>query len=622
MAKSNKEHVVGQRLCLHKLNKNSKKVWASLGPCQNKGITLVALMVTVIVLLIITTAGISTSLDRFEINNYRKMKNDLELLEDKVSDYYLKYEGLPVLRQGELTSASQSTQDSNTSGDIEKNTSEPVEFKYIEYLNKLTNTNQEPATNANDNDIYYIIDLEALGNITLNYGKDFEKYKSNNVVQNVDTDIYIINEESHTIYYVKGIKMDNVTYHYIKRDEQISDDVPPTAPEIKIVDGNKIDNTEYYKPDVNIEITSGKDKWSGYSKIMYSITKNNEAIVNEQEYTKNIELYKSGKYTIEAYSLDNQQNKSAKKTFELNIKNDVKIGDFIEYDVAYKEWFTNNEYNSINGWRILNIEFNEDENSTYSNLQLISTGMPCNLNYSVIPSDESSKSWWVKNEEKQNEFLNYVNVKKENLKNQYNDTEYYSIEATAGLYFNLQNIEFLYSNDTLNKAGENKGQYYWIKNANKEYNSKTTSLVSGKNLFIARTDAKLRTITPRDAYNIAKINSKIITSTTKIDTSNSYMTDDLGLFDLFKIKNISKMEKYEYREGNEYLFGYPTSSRNILALYLRTNEKSSLSDRPNLYITGGVYVLYLRPVITISNPNVELEYQKTEDGFKYWKIVN
>lgn len=600
MAKSNKEHVVWQRLCLHKLNKNSKKVWASLRPCQNKGITLVALMVTVIVLLIITTAGISTSLDRFEINNYRKMKNDLELLEDKVSDYYLKYEGLPVLR----------TSDSN----IEV-------FNYKEYIKGLTNTNQEPATNANDNDIYYIIDLEALGNITLNYGKDFEKYKSNNVVQNVDTDIYIINEESHTIYYVKGIKMDNVTYHYIKRDEQISDDVPPTAPEIKIVDGNKIDNTEYYKPDVNIEITSGKDKWSGYSKIMYSITKNNEAIVNEQEYTKNIELYKSGKYTIEAYSLDNQQNKSAKKTFELNIKNDVKIGDFIEYDVAYKEWITNNEYNSINGWRILNIEFNEDENSTYSNLQLISTGMPCNLNYSVMPSDESSKSWWEKDETKLNEFLSYINVNKDSLSNKWEDSEYYSVEASAGLYYNLENIEFLYSSDTLNKAGENKGQYYWIKNKSNEY-GESNSLIKGKDLFIARTDAKLRTITPRDAYNIAKINSKIITSTTKIDTSNSYMTDDLGLFDLFKIKNISKMEKYEYREGNEYLFGYPTSSRNILALYLRTNEKSSLSDRPNLYITGGVYVLYLRPVITISNPSVELEYQKTEDGFKYWKIVN
>ena len=305
MAKSNKEHVVGQRLCLHKLNKNSKKVCASLEPYQNKGITLVALMVTVIVLLIITTAGISTSLDRFEINNYRKMKNDLELLEDKVSDYYLKYEGLPVLR----------TSDSN----IEV-------FNYKEYIEGLTNANQEPDTNDNDNDIYYIIDLEALGNITLNYGKDFEKYKSNNTVdQNVDTDIYVVNEESHTIYYVKGIEMDNVTYHYIKRDEQISDDVPPTAPEIKIVDGNKIDNTEYYEPDVNIEITSGKDKWSGYSKIMYSITKNDAEYANETVYNGNITLSEIGQYTIEAYSLDNQNNKSETKTktFEINIKNYV-----------------------------------------------------------------------------------------------------------------------------------------------------------------------------------------------------------------------------------------------------------------------------------------------------------
>lgn len=238
-----------------------------------------------------------------------------------------------------------------------------------------------------------------------------------------------------------------------------------------------------------------------------------------------------------------------------------------------------------------------------------------------MPSDESSKSWWEKDETKLNEFLSYINVNKDSLSNKWEDSEYYSVEASAGLYYNLENIEFLYSSDTLNKAGENKGQYYWIKNKSNEY-GESNSLIKGKDLFIARTDAKLRTITPRDAYNIAKINSKIITSTTKIDTSNSYMTDDLGLFDLFKIKNISKMEKYEYREGNEYLFGYPTSSRNILALYLRTNEKSSLSDRPNLYITGGVYVLYLRPVITISNPSVELEYQKTEDGFKYWKIVN
>ena len=302
MAKSNKEHVVGQRLCLHKLNKNSKKVWASLGPCQNKGITLVALMVTVIVLLIITTAGISTSLDRFEINNYRKMKNDLELLEDKVSDYYLKYEGLPVLR----------TSDSN----IEV-------FNYKEYIKGLTNTNQEPATNANDNDIYYIIDLEALGNITLNYGKDFEKYKSNNVVQNVDTDIYIINEESHTIYYVKGIKMDNVTYHYIKRDEQISDDVPPTAPEIKVVSGIQIQGM--YTNKVKLEIIPGKEKITEIEGTIYTVTKSiseSESQLTAEETikeTKQFDLTDSGKYKIAAWTKDIKGNQSNTTEYELTI---------------------------------------------------------------------------------------------------------------------------------------------------------------------------------------------------------------------------------------------------------------------------------------------------------------
>lgn len=305
MAKSNKEHVVWQRLCLHKLNKNSKKVWASLGPCQNKGITLVALMVTVIVLLIITTAGISTSLDRFEINNYRKMKNDLELLEDKVSDYYLKYEGLPVLR----------TSDSN----IEV-------FNYKEYIKGLTNTNQEPATNANDNDIYYIIDLEALGNITLNYGKDFEKYKSNNVVQNVDTDIYIINEESHTIYYVKGIKMDNVTYHYIKRDEQISDDVPPTAPEIKVVE----QNTSKIVFDI-IPGKSGKNIISTYYKVLKY--ENEDEIIPFTEYVgKLIRLtdLETGKYKIVSNCKFNNII-SMNDSFEFEINKNFEIGDYVDY---------------------------------------------------------------------------------------------------------------------------------------------------------------------------------------------------------------------------------------------------------------------------------------------------
>lgn len=50
--------------------------------------------------------------------------------------------------------------------------------------------------NPNDNNVFYEIDLEKLENLSINYGQK----------QYGDEDIYIINEQSHTIYYLKGVK--------------------------------------------------------------------------------------------------------------------------------------------------------------------------------------------------------------------------------------------------------------------------------------------------------------------------------------------------------------------------------------------------------------------------------
>lgn len=290
---------------------------------NNKGITLVALMVTVIVLLIITTAGISTTLDRFELNDYKKMKSDLELLEDKVSDYYLKYEGLPMKRLSD--------------GNIEA-------FSYTEYINGLTNVNQEPAINANDNDIYYIIDLEALGNITLNYGKDYK--------ENLDKDdFYIINEQSHTIYYVKGVEMDGVTYHYIKKDEQISDDVPPTAPEINIIT-QTLAKFEF-------EIIPGKDGWTGAT-VTY--------VLNQEEKSykigEKISVTTDGTYSLQAICKDKSDKKNMSKSEIVNFTiKKLKIGDFIQYNVEYNDvYYTSYKYNQNNGWRIISFKDNEDRN--------------------------------------------------------------------------------------------------------------------------------------------------------------------------------------------------------------------------------------------------------------------
>ena len=70
---------------------------------KEKGIALVSLLIVIALMTIIASTVIYISLDRFEINNFRKMCNDIELLQDKVSNYYLKYEVLPVLRNDELS---------------------------------------------------------------------------------------------------------------------------------------------------------------------------------------------------------------------------------------------------------------------------------------------------------------------------------------------------------------------------------------------------------------------------------------------------------------------------------------------------------------------------------------
>ena len=62
--------------------------------------------------------------------------------------------------------------------------------------------NFEHSINPNDNNSYYKIDLSKLENIYLNYGK----------MKN-EQDFYIINEESHTIYYFSGVEYKGKIYY-------------------------------------------------------------------------------------------------------------------------------------------------------------------------------------------------------------------------------------------------------------------------------------------------------------------------------------------------------------------------------------------------------------------------
>ena len=154
---------------------------------DNKGITLVTLMFAIVIMFIISSIliyNIQTGAQTKSLNN---MYNDINILKGKIETYYSKHQEIPILK-------------------------EP-------YVN-VSNIN---AINGNDNENYYVIDLEALENIKLNYGKDYANYKQE--PKSELTDIYVINEQSHNIYYVKGVQIDGITYYTIP-GEYTKVDVP------------------------------------------------------------------------------------------------------------------------------------------------------------------------------------------------------------------------------------------------------------------------------------------------------------------------------------------------------------------------------------------------------------
>jgi hypothetical protein len=122
---------------------------------MNKKIIIGAFIVLIILILEICYYA-QNGTKVIKLNN---MYKDIEILEDKISIYYLNYGILP-----------------------QKN-------EKIDFL--------ENSINPNDSENYYEIDLEKLENLNINYGKKIEDEK----------DFYIINEESHTIYYYKGIEL-------------------------------------------------------------------------------------------------------------------------------------------------------------------------------------------------------------------------------------------------------------------------------------------------------------------------------------------------------------------------------------------------------------------------------
>ncbi len=140
---------------------------------NEKGITLITLVITVILILIISGMMGYYSINGINMQRINEMYSDIEQIQTEIDSYYIKNNKLPL--------------------------ADKIEFN-------ISNCNPN-----DDKENYYIIDLSKLGNLSLNYGKEFESIKNNNTGNY--TDIYIINTQSQTIYYLKGIEFEEKVYY-------------------------------------------------------------------------------------------------------------------------------------------------------------------------------------------------------------------------------------------------------------------------------------------------------------------------------------------------------------------------------------------------------------------------
>lgn len=165
---------------------------------SQNGITLAILVITIIVLLVIASIVLINSNAGIEQRALNNMYNDIRVLDGKISVYYEKMKELPIkYDEGKAMVA--------------------LYFEEYDELAPMYNDNAnkkiidaklyDEERNINDNEIYYVIDISKLDNMNLTYGNKTETEYT-----------YVINEQSHTIYYLPGIALRDATYYKLPID--------------------------------------------------------------------------------------------------------------------------------------------------------------------------------------------------------------------------------------------------------------------------------------------------------------------------------------------------------------------------------------------------------------------
>lgn len=330
---------------------------------------------------------------------------------------------------------------------------------------------------------------------------------------------------------------------------------------------------EKIKLDVEGRITENQGKLATeeLKKVIANYDKDGE-IKNDEKGVEYIETIKGHKILVS--DIWNEENNID------NVEVAPKIGDYVEYNMSYKDMYTDYEFATNNGWRILDTGI-KNTDGTYSNIKLISTGIPVKLYYSPsINIGNTNNGWWATDSQIEEMYGTDYSTGYNNYPNRY---------AEVGLLKNFESIPF--SQGTI--ANANQGIYSKI-------NTTEIGNIYGS-IFKTEKASEVHALTLRE-LNI----SRGLSSDDKTPVSTN--DGDTGLFYLRNLVN----------ENTQY--GYTTTTTTACWLgtaYILNNNTETMHCNGS---TGAIvsYIsdipLGLRIVITLNTT-----IQKVSDG--YWKCL-
>ena len=326
---------------------------------SNKGVTLIVLTIMIVVLLIITGMLIYGSKSQIRTKKLNELYDDIEILNSKVSEYYLKNGSIPLV-------------DENTP--YITNTSEGKDFENLLRANGAN----EISFNVNDDENYYVLDINKLDNLTLNYGQDVQNWKTDHSYARYQ-DIYIINKISHQIYFPHGIRVGDELYYTRNVDEvkvspKIFQQIENTNINLSVTsdEGKNLlteetsyfvmeDSTKSLNANVELQFTNTEETNYQINSIYYgwSTEKNDNANVSFTKFSLGQDnkakitskALGQGTYYLWIKIIDNYGNEYLKTTQAISIIA-MHVGDYIDYlpDVAETVTYSNDNMTKYSGY--------------------------------------------------------------------------------------------------------------------------------------------------------------------------------------------------------------------------------------------------------------------------------